>query len=207
MLNPLQTFPGTADRRLKTILEFSAAGSMDRENLTTILVQVLISDEKWQAEVEQNVMLQKTIDELFADSVFQVLLEHGVLPKYSDTTIPHFRAIELICSLREMVRQLEEGGSDRAGFDRDLEDLQLRIHDKWGTSTQLELNLGEPAALAEADRIARLYHNEPQFTVRIEHFRLLVVPLKSGNGLNVKYQIIIMENIRPPRSAWSPQQK
>ncbi|HLA40821.1 MAG TPA: hypothetical protein VJ417_12540 [Candidatus Glassbacteria bacterium] len=180
---------------------------MDRESLTTALVQVLTSDEKWQAEVERSVMLQKTIDDLFNDSVFQVLLEHGALPKFMDTNIPHFRAIELICSLRELVHQLEEGAADQASILRDLEDFEFQINDKWGTTPNLELNLTEQAAVAEASRLANLYKNEPQFSARVERFRLLAVPLSAGNESNRSYQVVLLENIRPPRSTWKRQRK
>lgn len=180
---------------------------MDRENLTSVLVQVLTSDEKWQAEVERNVMLQKTIDNLFNDPVFQVLLENRVLPKFQDTNIPHFRAIELICSIRELGNQLMEGAADRASITRDLEDLEFRINDKWGTTPSFELNLTEPAAIAEAGRLAKLYQNEPQFTARLERFRLLAVPLSAANGSNRSCQVVLLENIRPPRSAWARQRK
>ena len=180
---------------------------MDREELTAILTQVLTSDERWWHEVERNVMLQKNIDDLFNCELFQLFLEYGVLPKFKDTNLPHFRAIELICAFRELAAQIHEGGADHALVERELEDLELRFTDKWGTGTRIEINQELPAALSEAKRIVQLYQEEPQFSARLDRFRLLVLPLCIKTKEKKLYQKLIAENTRPPRRAWTPGKK
>ncbi|OGG05923.1 MAG: hypothetical protein A3F83_04965 [Candidatus Glassbacteria bacterium RIFCSPLOWO2_12_FULL_58_11] len=180
---------------------------LDQETLTVILAQVLTSNEKWQLEVERNIMLQKTIDDLFSDEVFQVLLENRVLAKFEDTYVPHFRAIELICTFRELAHQLGESSADKSILDRELEELMFTINDSWGTSPRFELNLGPAAALAEAGRIAGLYSENAQFAARVDRFRLVVAPLcREIKGSRV-YQLLILENVRPPRNAWALKQR
>ena len=76
---------------------------MEKDQLAEILAQILTSDDKWRGEVERNMMLQKTLEELFNGKVFQQLLSRLIIPKFQDTYIPHFRAIELICALRDVV--------------------------------------------------------------------------------------------------------
>jgi hypothetical protein len=179
---------------------------MDRENLTVILAQILTSDEKWQDEVGRNIMLQRTIDELFNDSVFQVLLEQQMLPKMGDTALPHFRGVELICAFRELAVQIAEGALDESGMARELEDLHFKICDKYNSSCSFALDMGFSEALMEAERFSSLYHAEPQFTARVDRFRLLLVPLCSGGDENSRRcQLVLLENIRPPRSAWRRQ--
>ncbi len=179
---------------------------MDRESLTVILAQILTSDEKWQREVERNVMLQRTIDELFNDSVFQVLLEHQMLPKMGDTALPHFRGVELICAFRELAVQIAEGALDKTGMDRELEDLHFKFCDKYNASGSFALEMEFSEAMLEAERFASLYHAEPQLTARIDRFRLLLVPLCSGGDEGSRRcQLVLLENIRPPRSAWRRQ--
>jgi hypothetical protein len=176
---------------------------MDRENLTVILAQILTSDTKWQQEVERNVMLQGTIDELFNDSVFQVLLEHQILPKMGDTALPHFRGIELICAFRELAVQVAEGALDKTGMDRELEDLHFKICSKYNASGSFVLEMEFNEAVMEAERFVSLYHAEPQFAARVDRFRLMLVPLCSGGDEGTRRcQLVLLENIRPPRSAW-----
>ncbi|MBW7995557.1 MAG: hypothetical protein FVQ81_03075 [Candidatus Glassbacteria bacterium] len=176
---------------------------MDKENLTVILAQVLTSDDKWQQEVERNFLLQKTIDELFSDRLFHVLLENHMLPKKDDTSLPHFRAIELICTFREISNQLAEGAVDEAGLQRELEELYFRLSDKYNASGSLELDMSFSEAMMEVERYAGLYKAEPQFTTRLDRFRLLVVPLCSGGDEDSRRcQVVLLENIRSPRSAW-----
>jgi len=155
---------------------------MDRETLTVILAQVLTTNQKWQDEVERNVLLQNTIEDLFNDEVFHVLLEHRVFPKYKKTNFPHFRAVELICACRELARQVHEGSADKSECDRELE-------------------LSE--AISEAERIAELYKNDRQFAARLDRFRVLVLPLSITVDDKRSCQILILENIRPPRNVWT----
>ncbi len=176
---------------------------MDRESVTVILAQILTSDEKWQHEVERNVMLQKTIDELFSNGVFHVLLENQMLPKMGDTALPHFRAVELICAFRELAVQRAEGTLDENGLERELEDLHFKLCDKYNASTSFALELSFKEAMMEAERFASLHHAEPQFATRVDRFRLLLVPLFSGGDENsCRCQLVLLENVRPPRSAW-----
>lgn len=176
---------------------------MDRESLTVILAQILTSDEKWQQEVERNFLLQKTIDELFNDPVFQVLLENGVLPKMGDTSLPHFRAVELICAFRELANQAAEGAVDEAGMERELEELHFKICEKYNASDTFALDMDISEATREVERYVGLYRAEPQFTTRLDRFRLLVVPISSGGDSDSRRcQVMLLENIRPPRTAW-----
>ncbi len=176
---------------------------MDRENLTVILAQILTSDEKWQLEVERNVLLQKTIDELFFDSVFHVLLENQMLPKMGDTALPHFRAVELICAFRELAVQIAEGELDKKGIERELEELHFKMCDKYNSSGSFALELSYNEAVMEAERFAGLYRTEPQFTARMDRFRLLLVPLCSGGDKDSRRcQLVLLENTRSLRSAW-----
>ncbi|HUU27914.1 MAG TPA: hypothetical protein VM123_08880 [archaeon] len=176
---------------------------MDQETLADILAQILTTNEKWRQEVERNVLLQNTIEDLFTDQVFQDLLENLVLPKFEKTNIPHFRAIELICSFRELARQLHEGNASQATVDRELEELMFKVNDKWGTGTGIDVSQSPAAALKEAERIVRLYKEDPQFTARLDRFRLLVLPLSVSEGNSKFCQILVLENIRPPRNQWS----
>ena len=180
---------------------------LDQETLTIILAQVLTSNEKWQKEVERNMMLQRTIDDLFSDEVFQVLLEGRVLPKFEDTYLPHYRAIELICTFRELAQQLGEGSANDSTKDRELEELMFTINDSWGSSPRFELNLEPAGALAEAKRIAGLYTENAQFAARIDRFRLVVAPLCRENKGSRVCQLLILENVRPPRNAWAMKQQ
>ena len=176
---------------------------MDRESLTVVLAQILTSDEKWQQEVERNFLLQKTIDELFNDPVFQVLLEHQVLPKKGETSLPHFRAIELICTFRELANQAAEGTVDEAGMQRELEELHFKICDKYNASDTFDLEMGCEEAAREAERFVGIYTTDPQFSTRLDRFRLLVVPLSSGGDQQSRRcQVMLLENVRPPRTAW-----
>lgn len=176
---------------------------MDRENLTVVLAQILTSDEKWQQEVERNFLLQKTIDELFNDPVFQVLLENNVLPKKGDTSLPHYRAVELICAFRELANQAAEGVLDGAGMQRELEELHFKICEKYNASNTFTLEMDSSEAVREAERFVGLYRAEPQFTTRLDRFRLLVVPLSSGGDQDSRRcQVMLLENVRPPRTAW-----
>lgn len=176
---------------------------MDRESLTVILAQVLTSDEKWQNEVERNVMLQKTIDELFSDSVFHVLLENQMLPKKGDTALPHFRAIELICTVRELAVQIAEGALNASGIKRELEELNFKLCDKHNASDSFALELSYDETMVEVERFAGLYRTEPQFAARVDRFRLVLVPLCFGGGeSSSRCQLVLMENTRSPRSAW-----
>ena len=179
---------------------------MDRENLTVVLAQILTSDEKWQQEVERNVLLQKTIDELFNDPVFHVLLRSNILPKKGNTSLPHFRAIELICAFRELAVQIAEGAMDENGMERELEELHFKLCGKYNASDTFALEMGYNEAVMEAERYAGLYRAEPQFTARMDRFRLLLVPLSSGGDESSRRcQLVLLENIRPPRSAWRRQ--
>lgn len=180
---------------------------MDRETITVILAQVLTSNQKWQQEVERNVLLQNTIEDLFTDEVFQVLLEHGVFPKFENTSLPHYRAIELICVCRELARQVQEGGADKSACDRELEDVMFKITDKWGTGSEMDVSQTLSEAISEADRIAELYRNDRQFATRLDRFRLKVLPLCVTVDNNSSYQILILENVRPPRSSWIRKRK
>ena len=180
---------------------------LDQETLTVILAQVLTSNEKWQQEVERNSMLQRTIDDLFSDEVFQVLLENRVLPKFEDTYLPHFRAIELICTFRELAQQMGESSEKDSTLDRELEELMFTINDSWGSTLRFELNLGPAEAFAEAQRIAGLYKENAQFAARVDRFRLIVAPLCRENNGSRDYQLLIFENVRPLRNAWALKQK
>ena len=176
---------------------------MDRETITVILAQVLTCNQKWQQEVERNIILQRTIEDLFTDEVFHVLLAHGIFPKYKKTDLPHFRAVELICVCRELARQVHEGCTDKSVCDRELEGVLFKIHDKWGTGMELDVSRSLPEAISEAERIAELYQNDRQFTARLDRFRVLVLPLSITVDESKSYQILILENIRPPRSVWA----
>lgn len=177
---------------------------MDREKLTVILAQILTSDEKWQQEVERNVLLQKTIDSLFSDPVFQVLLENEVLPKFNDTHLPHYRAIELICTFRELSAQIAEGVLSMNNIERELEDLQLKVCRDWDAADSFELELTEQEAIAEARRFAELYDEDRQFAARLDRFRLIAAPVDSGEtGDSRRCRVLLLENVRPPRNQWS----
>jgi len=176
---------------------------MDRESLTVVLAQILTSDEKWQQEVERNTLLQKTIDELFTDPVFQVLLENHAIPKMGNTNLPHFRAVELICTFRELAIQAAEGVLDENGMQRELDELFFKICEKYNASDTFELDMGSQEAVHEAERYVGLYKTDPQFSTRLDRFRLLIVPLSSGGDeQSRRCQVMLLENIREPRSAW-----
>lgn len=176
---------------------------MDRESLTVILAQVLTSDQKWQEEVDRNVILQNTIEDLFSDEIFHVLLEHEVFPKFEDTGLPHYRAIELLCVCRELARQIYEGSTDKSECDRELGEVMFKITDKWGTGSEVDVSQTLPEAVSEAGRIAALYKNNRQFSARLDRFRLLVLPLCITVDEKSSCQLLILENIRPPRSVWT----
>ena len=176
---------------------------MDRETLTVILAQVLTTNQKWQDEVERNVLLQNTIEDLFNDEVFHVLLELGVFPKYRKTNFPHYRAVELICACRELARQVYEGSAGKSECDRELEEVTFKITGKWGTGSELEASQPLSEAISEAERMAELYKNDRQFAARLDRFRVLVLPLSITVDNNKSCQILILENIRPPRSVWT----
>jgi len=180
---------------------------MDRETITVILAQVLTANQGWQDEVERNVLLQNTIEDLFSDEVFHVLLEHGVFPKYKDTNFPHYRAIELICTCRELARQIYEGGADKSECDRELGEVFFKINDKWGTGSELDASQSVAEAIREAERIAEIYENDRQFAARLDRFRVLVLPISVKIDNNIACQILILENIRPPRSVWTRRRK
>ena len=176
---------------------------MDRETLTVILAQVLTTNQKWQDEVERNVLLQNTIEDLFNDEVFHVLLERGVFPKYKNTNFPHFRAVELICACRELARQVYEGSADKSECDRELEEVTFKINDNWGTGKELDASQPVPEAISEAERLAKLYENDRQFAARLDRFRVLVLPISITVDDKISCQILILENIRPPRNVWT----
>lgn len=173
---------------------------MEKDQLAEILAQVLTSDNKWRGEVERNMMLQKTLEELFNGKVFQQLLSRLIIPKFQDTYIPHFRAIELICALRDVVSQLYENNKlDSQNFNRELEELQFEVSDEYEISKELTLDLSLEQAIQQADEVINLYKNDSKFSTRLDKFRLLVLPLNySSNGIE-KYQVLVLKNIRPPR--------
>lgn len=177
---------------------------MERRNLIEILAGILASDSKWRGEVDSNIMLQNALEELFSDPVFQCFLEAGLIPKFKNTYLPHFRAVELILAVREAVRQMYEENADSSQLDRQLEDFQLKISDKFGPAAEINVSADEERALEEARELVRVYREDPQFSTRIDKFRLLAIPLnveREGDG--AKYQVLVLENIRPPRQAWS----
>jgi len=176
---------------------------MEQETISDILAQILSSNDKWKLEVERNILLQNTLEDLFTDEVFQILLENMVIPKYHDTLIPHFRAVELICSFRELARQAREGGADQAVVSRELEDLMFKVSDKWGTAASFEAKRNLKEGFEEAQRIARLYRGDRQFAARVDKFRLLVLPLCLKDDSSIACQILVLENIRPARNAWA----
>ncbi len=176
---------------------------MDQDALSEILARILVSDERWHQEVERNQLLQETIEDLFVDPVFQRLLERGVLPRHIEQPIPHYRAIELICALRELIRQVAEGNAGYSVVERGLEDFMFRVSIQWQSADRLEATLTTEAALAEAERVAGIYEQDRKFSARLDKFRLLVVPLAiTPAGGAARYQLVILENIRPPRSQW-----
>jgi hypothetical protein len=176
---------------------------MDQETISDILAQILSTNDKWKLEVERNILLQNTLEDLFTDELFQILLENRVIPKYHDTLIPHFRAVELICSFREFARQAKEDGADQAAVDRELEDLMLKISDKWGTAASFEARQDLKEGIEEAGKIAWRYKEDPQFSTRVDKFRLLVLPLCLKGDGSGSCQILVLENIRQSRDAWA----
>ncbi len=175
---------------------------MDQETLTDILASILTTNEKWRSEVERNVLLQNTIEELFSEELFQGILEKMLLPKFEDTYIPHFRAVELICAIRDLIRQMYNKMLERSSFDLELEDLELELTDELGTSTEIDCSQSLDQALSEVERLASLYNEKPQLAARMDKFRLLIVPVSLIQDEITKYQILVIKNIRPPRSRW-----
>ena len=175
---------------------------MDQEILTDILANILTTDDRWQHEVESNVLLQNTLEELFSEESFQVLLEKRLLPKFEDTYIPHFRAVELICAIRELIRQVCKEGMERSSFDRELKDLDLELTDEIGTSTELDCGQSLDQSLSEVESLANLYKEDPQFAARLDKFRLVILPVSITRDGIIGYQVLVIKNIRPPRSRW-----
>ena len=177
---------------------------MEKDQLAEILAQVLTSDAKWRGEVERNMMLQKTLEELFNGKVFQQLLSKLIIPKFQDTYIPHFRAIELICALRDVVSLLyEQNKLDSQELNRELEELQFEISDEYDVDSELTLDLSVEQAIQQANQVIELYKNDSKFSTRLDKFRLLVLPLNYSNNGVEKYQILVLKNIRPPRQRYN----
>ncbi|MBN2289717.1 MAG: hypothetical protein JXQ83_10330 [Candidatus Glassbacteria bacterium] len=175
---------------------------MDQETLTEILASMLATSDKWRGEVERNVLLQNTLEELFSEEVFQGLLARMLLPKFEDTYIPHFRAVELICTIRDLIRQMCHKQLERSSFDLELEDLELELNDEFGLSTEIGCSLDSGQALAEIERLGSLYKENPQFAARLDKFRLLVLPVSVSQDGDTRYQILMIKNVRSPRSRW-----
>jgi len=175
---------------------------MDQETITDILASILTTSEKWRSEVGRNVLLQNTIEELFSEELFQSILEKMLLPKFEDTYIPHFRAVELICAIRDLIRQMCKKMLERSSFDLELEDLELKLTDELGTSTEIDCSQSLDEALSEVERLASLYNEKPQLPARLDKFRLLIVPASLTQDEITRYQILVIKNIRPPRSRW-----
>jgi hypothetical protein len=175
---------------------------MDQETLTDILASILTTSDKWQNEVERNVLLQNTIEELFSEELFQSVLEKMLLPKFEDTYIPHFRAVELICAIRDLIRQMCNKMLERSAFDLELEDLELELTDELGTSPEIDCSQSLDQAVSEVERLGSFYNENPQFAHRLDKFRLLIVPVSLTKDDITRYQILTIKNIRPPRSRW-----
>lgn len=176
---------------------------IDNETLSDILARILGTSKKWQHEVEHNLLLQETLEELFEDQVFQILLEHSILPKFQDTYVPHFRAIELICALRDLVRQMYETSTEDSKMALELEDLQFEINQEFDTSGKINIDQSLDFALEQARRFSNLYQKDQQFAARIDKFRLLVLPLRASKNGAERYQVLVLKNIRPPRNQWT----
>lgn len=175
---------------------------MDQETLSDILASILTTNDQWRSEVERNVLLQNTIEELFSEELFQSILEKMLLPKFEDTYIPHFRAVELICAIRDLIRQMLNKMLERSSFDLELKDLELELTDELGTSTEIDCTQSLDQVLPEVERLANLYQEKPQLAARMDKFRLLIVPVSHTQDDITRYQILIIKNIRPPRSRW-----
>ena len=177
---------------------------MDQNKLVELMAGILASDNKWRGEVEANIMLQNSLEELFVDPLFQRLMELRLIPKFQKTYIPHFRAVELILAVREAVRQMYEDGAGNPQVERQLDDFQLKTTDKFRHSGAIDVNGSLEKTLEEAAELAGLYHDDPQFSARLDNFRLLVLPLSvERDGSDNRYQLLVLENIRPPRKAWT----
>jgi len=175
---------------------------MNQETLSDILASILTTDDKWRQEVESNLMLQNTLEELFSEELFQRVLEKMLLPKFQDTYIPHFRAIELICTIRDLIRQVCKDEMERSSFDLTLQDLELELTDEIGTSKDIECSQSLNEALAEVERLAGLYKENPHFNARLDKFRLIVVPASVTREGTTGFQLLAIKNTRPPRSRW-----
>ncbi|MCE5270902.1 hypothetical protein LLH00_06415 [bacterium] len=176
---------------------------MEENQVIDILANVLASNDKWRKEVESNIILQNTLEELFSDPVFVELLQHGLIPKFQKTYLPHFRAVELILAVREVVRQMYEENAEAVTVDRQLEDFQLKITDKFELHAEIDVKSGLQGALKDLERLHALYRDNPQFSARLDIFRLLVLPLEVERDGEQLYQLLVLENIRPPRQAWA----
>lgn len=175
---------------------------MDQNTLTEILANVLTTSDKWRGEVARNRLLQNTLEELLNEELFQSMLEKMLIPKFEDTYIPHFRAIELICALRDLIRQMSNKMLEKTSFDFTLEELELELTDEIGSNKEIDCSQSLDQALAEINRLGTLYKENPQFAVRLDKFRLLVLPLSVTLDEIPRYQVLTIKNIRPPRSRW-----
>ncbi len=181
----------------------SRQAAMEENQVIDILANVLASNDKWRKEVESNIILQNTLEELLSDQVFVEMLQHGLIPKFQTTFLPHFRAVELILAVREVVRQMYEEKAEPAMVDRQLEDFQLKLTDKYEMSAEIDVKSGVQGALKDFERLHALYRDNPQFSARLDNFRLLVLPLEVERDGETLYQLLVLENIRPPRQAWA----
>ncbi|MFC1613943.1 hypothetical protein ACFL5K_01455 [Gemmatimonadota bacterium] len=180
---------------------------MDQDTLTEILANVLTTSDKWRGEVERNRLLQDTLEDLLEEELFQSMLEKMLVPKFEDTYIPHFRAIELICALRDLIRQMCNKMLERTSFELALEDLELELNDEIGSSKEIDCSQSLDQAMAEIERLGTLYKENPQFAARLEKFRLLVLPVSVTQDEIPRYQVLTIKNVRPQRNRWTGQKK
>lgn len=176
---------------------------MEEQRVVDILANVLASNDKWRDEVESNIILQNTLEELFGDLVFIEMLDKGLVPKFQKTYIPHFRAVELILAVREVVRQMYEEHTGIDAVERQLEDFQLKVTDKYTLGAEIDVSRPLQIVLKDVERLYEHYRENPQFAARLDIFRLLVLPLSVERNGDRQYQLMVIENIRPPRQAWA----